>query len=68
MDQLNSRDLLPVQVKRSMRARCYICSSLINDQWPNPKLTPGVYTYPEMMTDRRFWRNEFWLRYYRMSE
>ncbi|KAL4796418.1 hypothetical protein BDV19DRAFT_388244 [Aspergillus venezuelensis] len=51
-----------------MRANCHICSDPLLDGFhpPAPRLVPGLYTGEEKMSDRRFWKDEFWDRYYRM--
>ncbi|KAL2815076.1 hypothetical protein BDW59DRAFT_154030 [Aspergillus cavernicola] len=45
---------------------CYICSWYLDIFYYNPRLTPGVYSDREMMTDKRFWRNRAWACYFRM--
>ncbi|KAL2814513.1 hypothetical protein BDW59DRAFT_167159 [Aspergillus cavernicola] len=46
---------------------CHICSSAVILTGANPRLVPGVYTGEGMMTDRRFWRDDVWERYYLLS-
>ncbi|KAL4781298.1 hypothetical protein BJX76DRAFT_350308 [Aspergillus varians] len=68
MDEIDEADQMPVKsIPNKTEPLCYICSWCTSDSLNyNPRLTPGVYSDKDIMTDKRVLRDAAWTRYFRM--